>query len=82
VLRELSFRVAPGEKIGVVGRTGSGKSSLFLTLLRIIQPHKGSITIDGTDCAHLNLASLRANFNFILQEHFLFAGTVRTVGFP
>ena len=79
VLREISFKVRAGEKVGVVGRTGSGKSSLFLTLLRIIQPYKGSIMIDGMDCANMNLSSLRTNFNFVLQEHFLFAGTVRTV---
>jgi ATP-binding cassette subfamily C (CFTR/MRP) protein 10 len=79
VLKKVSFKVRPGEKVGVVGRTGSGKSSLFLTLLRIIEPHAGSILIDGIDCSSMSLSALRASFNFILQDHFLFSGTIRTV---
>jgi ABC-type multidrug transport system fused ATPase/permease subunit len=79
VLRGVSFKVRAGEKVGVVGRTGSGKSTLFLALLRIIVPRAGVILVDGVDCARVGLASLRASVNFILQEHFLFSGTVRAV---
>jgi ABC-type multidrug transport system fused ATPase/permease subunit len=79
VLRGVSFRVRAGEKIGVVGRTGCGKSTLFLTLLRIIEAHDGAVFIDGIDTRRVSLCTLRASINFILQEHFLFAGTVRAV---
>lgn len=82
VLRGVSFKVRAGEKVGVVGRTGSGKSTLFLVLLRIIAPRAGTVFVDGVDCARVGLASLRASVNFILQEHFLFAGTVRAVLLP
>jgi ABC-type multidrug transport system fused ATPase/permease subunit len=78
-LRNLSFSVRAGEKVGIVGRTGSGKSTLLLALLRILEPRTGTIFIDGLDYTGFDLSSLRANVTVILQEHFLFAGTVRAV---
>ncbi|XP_031505870.1 uncharacterized protein LOC116268297 [Nymphaea colorata] len=77
VLSGIDVRVARGEKIGVVGRTGSGKSTTLLSLLRILEAHSGRILIDGTDISALDLQSLRAGFNVILQDSFLFTGTVR-----
>lgn len=78
-LRNLSFNVHPGEKIGIVGRTGSGKSTLLLAFLRIVEPRLGTIFVDGKDYTKFDLSSLRANVTVILQDHFLFAGTVRAV---
>jgi ATP-binding cassette, subfamily C (CFTR/MRP), member 1 len=61
----------------VVGRTGSGKSTTILSLLRLLQTHEGTIKIDGTDIYALDLQTLRSGFSVILQDHFLFSGTVR-----
>ena len=72
---ELSIKA--GEKIGVVVRTGSGKSTTILSLLRILQTHEGDIEIDGTSLYALDIQSVRAGFSVILQEHFLFSGPVR-----
>ena len=69
--------VRPREKIGIVGRTGSGKSTMMLGLLRIIEGSSGRIVIDGIDIAVLSLEELRSNINIILQDHFLFTGTVK-----
>jgi ABC-type multidrug transport system fused ATPase/permease subunit len=77
VLKRVSFTVKAGEKIGIVGRTGSGKSSLLLCLLRVLEASHGRIEIDGNDISQLSLTDLRSNMSVILQEHFLFAGTVR-----
>lgn len=79
VLKDVSLKIRAGEKVGVVGRTGSGKSTLFLALLRIVEPYLGSILIDGVDSSSVSLCSLRSSVNFILQEHYLLAGTVRAV---
>lgn len=77
MLKNLSFTIEAGEKIGIVGRTGSGKSSMMLGLLRIIEASSGKIVIDGIDTSTLSLELLRSNVNIILQDHFLFTGTVR-----
>jgi ABC-type multidrug transport system fused ATPase/permease subunit len=77
VLKNINIVISPGEKIGIVGRTGSGKSSLMLGLLRIIEASAGKIYIDGIDTGTLSLEELRSNMNIILQEHFLFTGTIR-----
>ncbi|KAI9470014.1 MAG: multi drug resistance-associated protein MRP [Benjaminiella poitrasii] len=76
-LRDLSFTIAPKEKIGIVGRTGAGKSSLSLALFRIIEAAKGNIAIDGIDISSLRLFDLRSRLTIIPQDPVLFAGTVR-----
>ncbi|KAL2912276.1 hypothetical protein HK105_208267 [Polyrhizophydium stewartii] len=68
----------PGEKVGVVGRTGSGKSTLMTALFRIMEASKGSIAIDGIDIASLGLKTLRSRLQIIPQEPVLFRGTVRS----
>jgi len=77
VLKHLSLVIRPGEKIGIVGRTGSGKSTMMLGLLRILEAAEGRIVIDGKDISKLSLEELRSNINIILQDHFMFTGTVR-----
>jgi ATP-binding cassette subfamily C (CFTR/MRP) protein 1 len=78
VLRDLTFTAMGGEKLGICGRTGSGKSSLFLALFRIVEPAGGSIKIDGVDVTTLGLHKLRSKMAMIPQDPFMFAGTVRT----
>ncbi|KAI9272857.1 multi drug resistance-associated protein MRP [Phascolomyces articulosus] len=76
-LRDLSMNVRPQEKIGIVGRTGAGKSSMSLSLFRIIEAAKGNITIDGVDISTLRLFDLRSRLTIIPQDPVLFAGAVR-----
>ena len=77
VLKSLSLHIQPGEKIGVVGRTGAGKSSLILCLMRIIELEGGSITIDGLNIKEMGLEDLRSKIAIIPQEPLLFSGTLR-----
>ena len=79
VLKKLSFSIQGGEKIGVVGRTGSGKSSLMNALLRIveIEADGGKILIDGVDTSTLGTSTLRSGISIIPQEAVLFANTIR-----
>ncbi|XP_035914954.1 multidrug resistance-associated protein 1 isoform X7 [Anopheles stephensi] len=77
VLRGISFTVKGGEKVGIVGRTGAGKSSLTLALFRIIESAGGSIVIDGQDIAQLGLHALRSRLTIIPQDPVLFSGTLR-----
>jgi len=58
-LNGVSFDIRPGEKIGIVGRTGAGKSSLFLALLRLVEIEKGAILVDGVNVQHVSLDRLR-----------------------
>lgn len=67
-LNKVSFEVEPEEKVGIVGRTGSGKSSLFLALFRMVEIYKGSIFIDGIDLIHLDLKDIRYDIYF-LRRH-------------
>jgi len=76
VLHELSFEIRPGETVAVVGATGAGKSTLVNLLLRFYAPSHGRVTIDGQDLATLDPARLRRAIGLVLQEDFLFAGTV------
>ncbi|KAK2583563.1 hypothetical protein KPH14_009513 [Odynerus spinipes] len=77
VLRGLTFTVNGGEKVGIVGRTGAGKSSLTLSLFRIIEAASGKITIDGIDITNLGLHDLRSKLTIIPQDPVLFSGTLR-----
>lgn len=78
VLNDVSFTIKAGEKIGVCGRTGSGKSSLLLALFRLVECNKGSIVIDGIDISTLGLKDLRSRLTIISQTPVLFDGTVRS----
>ena len=77
VLKHLSCHIQPGEKIGVVGRTGAGKSSLILCLMRIIEIEDGSIVLDGVNIKEIGLDDLRGRIAIIPQEPLLFSGTLR-----
>ncbi len=76
VLHDVSFTIEPGQKIGVVGWTGSGKSTLIRLLTRLYDIQQGSITLDGVDVRELDLEELRRSVGVVLQDHFLFAGTL------
>ena len=78
VLKGLSLSIRGGEKIGVVGRTGSGKSTLIQVFFRLVEPCGGKIIIDGVDICKMGLHDLRSRFGIIPQEPVLFQGTVRT----
>ncbi|UYV71578.1 ABCC2 [Cordylochernes scorpioides] len=77
-LREVSLEVEPQTMVGVVGRTGAGKSSLTLALFRIIEPAGGTIIVDGVDISTLGLHQLRSHLTIIPQDPVLFTGTLRT----
>ena len=76
VLRDVSFEVRPGERVGIVGATGSGKTTLVNLLLRFYDIQKGRITIDGVDIREMDLADLRGLFSLVLQDVHLFSGTI------
>ena len=78
VLKGVSLTIEGGEKVGVVGRTGSGKSTLIQVLFRLIEPSAGKIIIDGINISNVGLHDLRSRFGIIPQEPVLFQGTVRT----
>lgn len=76
VLRDVSFEVRPGERVGIVGATGAGKSTLINLLLRFYDVTNGRILIDGTDVRDMDLQRLRSLFSLVLQDVHLFSGSV------
>jgi ABC-type multidrug transport system fused ATPase/permease subunit len=77
ILRDVSFTIEAGQTVGIVGPTGSGKSTVLSLIPRFYDPTAGRILLDGVDITSHTLASLRAQFGFVLQETVLFRGTVR-----
>ncbi|CAH6719287.1 oligomycin resistance ATP-dependent permease Yor1p [[Candida] jaroonii] len=77
VLKDLNFNVYPGEKIGICGRTGAGKSSIMTALYRLSELQSGSILIDGLDISDMGLFELRSRLSIIPQDPVLFQGTIR-----
>ena len=76
VLRDVSFAIEPGETVAVVGHTGAGKTTLISLLMRFYDVQKGAVRIDGVDVKEMNLADLRGRFGVVLQDPFLFTGTI------
>lgn len=76
VLRDVSFRIEPGETIAVVGHTGAGKTTLISLLLRFYDVQRGAIRVGGTDVRDLDPMELRRQFGVVLQDPYLFTGTV------
>ncbi|KAF4974138.1 hypothetical protein FZEAL_8903 [Fusarium zealandicum] len=78
VLKGISFSVKNNERVGVIGRTGAGKSSLTLALFRFLEARSGSVSIDGLDISKVDLYSLRSRLAIIPQDPVLFSGTIRS----
>ena len=78
VLRDVSFRVPPGESFAIVGHTGAGKTTLISLLLRFYDIQRGQILLDGIDIRMLDLQELRKQFGIVLQDPFLFTGTIES----
>ena len=76
VLRDVSFDVRPGERVGIVGATGAGKSTIINLLLRYYDVGRGRILIDGVDIRDVDLAELRSRFSLVLQDVHVFSGTI------
>jgi ATP-binding cassette, subfamily B, multidrug efflux pump len=76
VLKDVSFEVKPGERVGIVGATGAGKSTLINLLLRFYDVSRGRILVDGVDVREMDLHELRAFFSLVLQDVHLFSGTI------
>ena len=77
VLRDVSFRVAPGEKVAIVGATGAGKTTIANLLCRFYEFQKGAIRVDGVDIREIEGKTLRRQIGLVLQDVFLFSGSVR-----
>jgi ATP-binding cassette subfamily C (CFTR/MRP) protein 1 len=78
VLKDINLNIKPREKIGIVGRTGAGKSSITLALFRIIEAYAGNIVIDSIDTRGIGLLDLRGNLSIIPQDSQVFEGSIRT----
>jgi ATP-binding cassette, subfamily B, multidrug efflux pump len=76
VLRDVTFSIEPGETVAIVGHTGAGKTTLISLLLRFYDVQRGGIRIDGVDVKEMDLADLRSRFGVVLQDPFLFSGTI------
>ena len=76
VLRDVSFTISPGETVAIVGHTGAGKTTMISLLLRFYDVQKGAIRIDGVDIKDIDLIDLRRRFGVVLQDPFLFSGTI------
>ena len=76
VLRNVSFAIEPGETVAIVGHTGAGKTTIISLLMRFYDVQKGAIKIDGVDIKEMDLAELRRRFGVVLQDPFLFTGTI------
>ena len=75
-IRNLNFEIKPGQHIGIIGSTGSGKSTLINLLARLIDVSSGRILFDGVDIRDIDLKSLRSQFGFVPQHNVLFSGTI------
>lgn len=76
-LDNISFKIAPGEKVAIIGRVGSGKSTLAKLLLGVYKPDEGTICLDGTDVEQIDPTDIRRNIGYVAQEPFLFRGTIK-----
>ena len=76
ILEDLSFQIAPGEHVALVGPTGSGKTTVIRLLCRLYEPQRGRILLDGVDIRELPIATLRQRLGVVLQDTFLFSGNV------
>ncbi|MGH9553060.1 MAG: ABC transporter ATP-binding protein, partial [Terriglobales bacterium] len=76
ILRDVSFTIEPGETVAIVGHTGAGKTTIISLLMRFYDVQKGAIKIDGVDVKDMDLAELRRRYGVVLQDPFLFTGTV------
>ena len=76
VLRDVSFTIEPGESVAIVGHTGAGKTTIISLLMRFYDIQKGAIRIDGVDIKQMDLGDLRRRFGVVLQDPFLFSGTI------
>ena len=77
ILNKLTFEVGPGQKVGIVGRTGAGKSTISMAIMRIVELAGGKIEIDGVDISKIDLTVLRSQITMIPQDPILFSGTLR-----
>jgi ATP-binding cassette, subfamily B, bacterial len=75
-LKDITFKVKPGERVAVVGPTGAGKTTLTNLIVRFYDPHEGQILVDGHDLKQVSLKSLRENIALVLQQPLLFSGTI------
>jgi ATP-binding cassette, subfamily B, multidrug efflux pump len=78
VLRDVSFRIEPGQTLAIVGHTGAGKTTLISLLLRFYDIQRGQILLDGIDIRKINIQNLRQQFGIVLQDSFLFTGTIES----
>ena len=78
ILRDVSFTIEPGETVAIVGHTGAGKTTIISLLMRFYDVQKGAIKIDGVDTKEMDLTALRRRFGVVLQDPFLFTGTVES----